>query len=158
MGNELSMEKTVKRRFFFDTIQNKVDSKCRVCIPAEYREILESKDSTLVAFRSFAHPCIECYPYVYMDMIIEKINSSFDLFSERHDDMTRLFLADAKEFVYDSTGRIVLTEKLLKHSRITDAAVFVGMGEKFQIWSPKIYEEEDKKLRSALLKRSTEGE
>jgi len=148
------MEKTIKNRFFFDTIQSKVDNKCRVCVPAAYREILESKDSTLVAFRSFVHPCIECYPYVYMNMIIEKINNNFDLFSDRHDDMTRLFLADAKEFVYDSTGRIVLTEKLLKHSYITDTAVFVGMGEKFQIWAPEIYEEEDRKLRSALLKNN----
>lgn len=141
------METTFKSKLFFDTVQNKVDSKARVSVPAEYRDVLAMKNSALIAYRSFVYPCIECCPSAFMDMLVEKINNKFDLFSESHDDITRLILADAKAFSYDSTGRIVLSEKLIKHAKITTTALFVGMGEKFQIWSPEIYEEEENKLR-----------
>ena len=58
----------------------------------------------------------------------------------------------AKRFTFDSTGRIVLSEKLLKHANITDTAVFVGKGRKFQIWSPENWEQEEKRIREEVLK------
>jgi MraZ protein len=42
---------------------------------------------------------------------------------------------NATPFAFDETGRIGLTKELLAHAGIKDNAVFVGMGNKFQIWS-----------------------
>ena len=42
--------------------------------------------------------------------------------------------------LFDSEGRISLTPKLLKHSKIKNSMVFVGQGKTFQIWEPKNFE------------------
>lgn len=44
----------------------------------------------------------------------------------------------------------MLTEKLLKHAEITDTAVFVGKGRKFQIWSEANWEAEEARLREKI--------
>ena len=42
----------------------------------------------------------------------------------------------------DETGRIVLSLRLKEKIGIRDEAIFAGMGEKFQIWEPKNYQNE----------------
>ena len=41
---------------------------------------------------------------------------------------------------FDPEGRISLTEKLIKHAKIKNNILFVGLGKTFQIWDPKIFE------------------
>jgi len=62
-----------------------------------------------------------------------------------------LVFGDARRFTFDSTGRIVLTEKLLKHAQITDTAVFVGKGRKFQIWNPENWIKEEARIRAEVM-------
>lgn len=81
-----------------------------------------------------------------------EIETSTDFFSQTQDDLTNLIFGDAKRFTFDSTGRIVLSEKLLKHANITDTAVFVGKGRKFQIWNPENWEAEEARVREQVLK------
>lgn len=144
------------RTLFFDTIANKVDAKGRVSVPADYRALIENKNTELVAFRSFVYPCIECCTSEILEKIAANIETTSDMFSEEQDEITSLIYADAKEFTIESTGRIMLTEKLLKHAQITDTAVFVGKGKTFQIWNPENYALQEKKIREkALQKRPT---
>jgi len=61
-----------------------------------------------------------------------------------------MIFGDAKRYTFDSTGRIMLSEKLLKHAEITDSAVFVGKGRKFQIWSEKNWAKEEARIREKI--------
>ena len=141
-----------KYSLFLDTTLNKVDAKGRVSIPADFRALLEQKETQLTAFRSFSQPCIECRTSEMMEKMANDIENSFDAFSDEQDDLTDLIFADAKEFPFDSTGRIVLTDKLLQHAGITDSAVFVGKGRKFQIWNPENWAKEEARIRAEALK------
>ncbi|MCQ2965344.1 MAG: division/cell wall cluster transcriptional repressor MraZ [Alphaproteobacteria bacterium] len=136
-----------ERRYtlFMDTILNKVDAKGRVSIPADYRALLEQKNTELTAFPSFKHPCIECFTSELMEKMANDLEKNFNPFSEEEDDFSNSIFAQAKEFAFDSTGRIILTEKLLSHAKITDKALFVGKGKTFQIWNPDLYEIENQK-------------
>lgn len=136
-----------KYTLFLDATVNKVDAKGRVSIPADYRALLEQQETELVAFRSFTMPCIECRTSEMMEKMANDIDNSFDAFSNEQDDLTGLIFSDAKEFPFDSTGRIVLTEKLLKHAGITDKALFVGKGRTFQIWNPETYRAKEDDMR-----------
>ena len=80
------------------------------------------------------------------------MESSLDFFSQTQDDLTNLIFGDAKRFSFDSTGRIVLSEKLMRHAQITDMAVFVGKGKKFQIWNPQNWEKEEARIRAEIMK------
>lgn len=142
----------MKSALFFDTIVNKVDSKGRVCVPADYRFILDSLNSELVAFPSFKMPCIECCTSEMMERLAGDIDRSFDMFSQQQDDMASMIYASAKIFTFDSTGRIVLSEKLMKHAGIVDKVAFVGKGRTFQIWNPDIFAKEEEAIRARVLK------
>lgn len=137
---------------FMDTIFNKVDTKGRVSLPADYRAIVKELSTEIVCYRSLSSPCIEGCLEDALDKLATEIENSTDFFSETQDNLTNLIFGDAKRFTFDSTGRIMLTEKLLKHAQITDAAVFVGKGRKFQIWNPENWEKEEARIRAEVMK------
>lgn len=146
-SEKMAMRKTF---LFLDTITNKVDAKGRVSLPSDYRAIVKELSTEIVCYRSLTSPCIEGCTEELLEKLATDIENSTDFFSETQDDLTNLIFGDAKRFTFDSTGRIMLTEKLLKHAEITDAAVFVGKGRKFQIWSEKNWEKEEQRIREKI--------
>lgn len=138
---------------FMDTIINKVDAKGRVSLPSDYRAIVKELSTEIVCYRSLSAPCIEGCLEDTLDKLATEIENSTDFFSETQDNLTNLIFGDAKRFPFDSTGRIVLTEKLLKHAGITDTAVFVGKGRKFQIWNPENWAKEEARIRAEVMKK-----
>ena len=137
---------------FMDTITNKVDAKGRVSLPSDYRAIVKELSTEIVCYRSLSAPCIEGCLEDTLDKLATEIENSTDFFSETQDNLTNLIFGDAKRFPFDSTGRIVLTEKLLQHAGLTDSAVFVGKGRKFQIWNPENWAKEEARIRAEVLK------
>lgn len=135
-----------------DTITNKVDAKGRVSLPSDYRAIVKELSTEIVCYRSLSAPCIEGCLEDTLDKLATEIENSTDFFSETQDNLTNLIFGDAKRFPFDSTGRIVLTEKLLQHAGITDTAVFVGKGRKFQIWNPENWAKEETRIRAEVMK------
>ena len=138
---------------FMDTISNKVDAKGRVSLPSDYRAIVKELSTEIVCYRSLNAPCIEGCLEDTLDKLATEIENSTDFFSETQDNLTNLIFGDAKRFPFDSTGRIVLSEKLLKHACITDTAVFVGKGRKFQIWNPENWAKEEARIRAEVMKK-----
>ena len=141
-----------KTFLFMDTVLNKVDAKGRVSLPADYRAIVKETGSEIVCYRSLSSPCIEGCLEDLLDKLATQMEDSLDFFSATQDDLTNLVFGDAKRYPFDSTGRVMLSEKLLKHAQITDSAVFVGKGRKFQIWNPENWEKEEKRIREQVLK------
>lgn len=141
-----------KTFLFMDTILNKVDAKGRVSLPADYRAIVKETGSEIVCYRSLSYPCIEGCLEDLLDKLATQMEDSLDFFSETQDDISNLVFGDAKRYPFDSTGRIMLSEKLLKHAQITDSAVFVGKGRKFQIWNPDNWAKEEQRIRAQVLK------
>ena len=142
-----------KTFLFMGTVVNKVDAKGRVSLPADYRAIVKTKESEIVCYRSLTSPCIEGGLEDLLDRLASEMEDALDFFSETQDDLTNLVFGDAKRYSFDSTGRIMLSEKLLKHAQIKDSAVFVGKGRKFQIWSPKNWEKEEARIRAEVMKK-----
>ena len=135
-----------------DTVINKVDAKGRVSLPADYRAIVKELSTEIVCYRSLSAPCIEGCLEETLDKLANVIEDATDFFSETQDNLTNLIFGDARRFTFDSTGRIMLSEKLLKHAGITDTAVFVGKGRKFQIWNPQNWAKEEARIRAEVMK------
>lgn len=136
---------------FMDTIINKVDAKGRVSLPSDYRAMVKELSTEIVCYRSLTSPCIEGCLEDLLDKLATQIEDATDFFSETQDNLTNLIFGDARRFTFDSTGRILLSEKLLKHAGITDTAVFVGKGRKFQIWNPENWEKEEQRIRAEVM-------
>ena len=139
---------------FLDTIYGKVDAKGRVSIPADYRAVVDTQKSELVLYASPSFPCIEGVCLSVFEQMADKIDDTFGLFSEQQSDWTSLIFSQAKVFQPDSTGRILLTPKLLTHAQLTDSAVFIGRGKTFQLWNPQLYEKAHKAAFARLKKHS----
>lgn len=141
-----------KSSLFIDTIANKVDAKGRTSVPAEYREIVKNSQSSIILYRSLSCPCIEGCLEILLEKLATDIENTTDFFSETQDNLTNLVFGDAKKFDFDSTGRIVLSEKLLQHANISDTAIFVGKGRKFQIWNEANWTVEEASIRAQAQK------
>ena len=109
-------------------------------MPASYRSYLSNLGyNGIVCFPSFNNQCIESWP---QDRI-EKISNAIDTlnpFEEKKDYFATSILSESVNLQFDNEGRIILTSKLLKHSKIKNNVFFVGQGKTFQIWEPTSFE------------------
>ena len=125
---------------FLSIYENKLDKKGRVSVPASYRSYLSNLGyNGIVCFPSFNNHCVEAWP---QDRI-EKISNAIDTlnpFEEKKDYFATSILSESINLQFDSEGRVILTTKLLKHSKIKNNVLFVGQGKTFQIWEPTAFE------------------
>ena len=125
---------------FLSTFENKLDKKGRVSVPASYRAYLSSLGyNGIVCFPSFNNQSIE----VWSQDRIEKISNTIDSlnpFDEKKDYFATSILSESTNLQFDGEGRILITQKLLKHAKIKNSMLFVGQGKTFQIWEPTTFE------------------
>ena len=125
---------------FLSTYENKLDKKGRVSVPASFRSHLSNLGyNGIVCFPSFNNNCIESWPQDRIEKITNTIDS-LNPFEEKKDYFATSILSESINLQFDSEGRIILTSKLLKHSKIKNSALFVGQGKTFQIWEPAAFE------------------
>ncbi len=135
---------------FLSIFENRLDKKGRVSVPASYRAYLSSLGyNGIICFPSFNNQSIEAWS---QDRI-EKISNSIDTlnpFDEKKDYFATSILSESINLQFDSEGRILLGQKLLKHAKIKSSMLFVGQGKTFQIWEPTNFE----KFRVTARKKS----
>lgn len=125
---------------FLSTTINKLDKKGRVSVPAPFRAALGGEgQSQVVLFRSPHHGALEGFAPKFMDEISARLNN-FDMFSETQDDLATTIFGEAVPLSIDDTGRIVLPQNMIEHAGLAEEVAFVGLGQKFQIWSPQALE------------------
>ena len=135
---------------FLSIFENRLDKKGRVSVPASYRAHLSSLGyNGIICFPSFNNQSIEAWS---QDRI-EKISNSIDTlnpFDEKKDYFATSILSESINLQFDSEGRVLLGQKLLKHAKIKNSMLFVGQGKTFQIWEPINFE----KFRVTARKKS----
>ena len=73
---------------------------------------------------------------------IEALIGGFSPYSEAREQFALSLYGTSETLKIDGEGRIVLTDTLKAHAGIADAAIFVGLGHKFQIWEPNRFRAE----------------
>ena len=141
------------RRFRGESL-HKVDSKGRVSIPAQFRRVLEEGDpdcktginpSCVLVHSQKNKKCLEGYS-------ISSINEVDDLvaklprYSREREILERMLNAQSSYAQIDDNGRLVLSQKLRSLISVNDEAIFIGMGDKFQIWKPTLYNDDMDKI------------
>ncbi len=135
---------------FLSTYENKLDKKGRVSVPASFRSHLSNLGyNGIICFPSFNNNSIEAWSQDRIEKISNAIDS-LNPFDEKKDYFSTSILSESINLQFDSEGRILLTEKLLKHAKIKNSMLFVGQGKTFQIWEPTTFE----KFRVTARKKS----
>ena len=138
---------------FLSRFTNRIDKKGRVSVPAPFRAALgDQLHNGVVLFSSHQHSCLEGFDWSRMDEIGERMDK-FDLFSEDQDDLATTIFGESVQLLCDGDGRITLPVELMEVAHITDKAMFVGLGRKFQIWSPEMFERRRLQARDNVVDR-----
>ena len=128
------MRYPVAIRFRGEHVQ-RVDDKCRLSIPASYRQTLEEHgDQRLILRRSLVGDCLEAVPVAEWEVFEEKL-----LALPQNDPAVvriRRFLAISHEVVPDGHGRIVLPPSLRAFAGIQPSSqvTVIGGMKMFEIW------------------------
>ena len=109
-------------------------------MPASFRSYLSNLGyNGFICYPSFNNPSLEAWPQDRIEKISNTIDS-LSPFEEKRDYFATSILSESINLQFDSEGRISLTPKLIKHSKVRNKILFVGQGKTFQIWEPTIFE------------------
>jgi MraZ protein len=131
---------TILVRSFISTFGGSLDSKGRVCIPASYRQILAAQETPGVFLcPSFVYPALEGFGQTQLAAAAARLANLDPFFSAAHDDQAAQVLAESHALPIDENGRVRLPEAMIASAGLQSNVVFIGLGEKFQIWDPDTY-------------------
>ena len=123
-------------RFVSNTVL-RLDAKGRVSIPASFRSVLARDGFTgLYCYPALDQPAIDAGGQALLAEIEALVNRFPPYSGEREEFLVALY-GRSETVTIDPEGRVVLPAELKQHAGITDAAAFVGLGHKFQIWEPQ---------------------
>ena len=122
--------------------EHAVDNKGRVSFPARLRKYLNPVVQDRFTILKGLENCLYLYPedqWEHVEERIDKINS----FSREGRTVIRNFLRSADDINLDNQNRLALPPSLAEWAGISTKAIFIGSGERIEIWSPEALAKED---------------
>lgn len=125
---------------FVSSFQNKIDKKGRVSVPAPFRAILAHDALAQVfCYEAIEAPAIECGGAPLLNKIYQLLED-LPPYSDERDVLSTALFGGSMNLKIDSDGRIIIPDEMRQHANLKDYVTFVGMGDKFRIWSPELFE------------------
>ncbi len=125
--------------------EHSVDNKGRVAFPAKLRKILTPEAQERFTLLRGLEPCLYLYPQDEWAIVEDKL-SQINSFTRQGRTVKRNFLRFAEDLVLDKQNRLSLPSHLMEFSGISDTAIFIGSGERIEVWSPEKLNEVDSEL------------
>ena len=147
---------------FIGKYEAKADVKGRIFIPSNYRKLLPDGEKERVVMRKDAeNDCLIVFPEHVWNEMVQDLKTNLDEWNPEDQMLLMQFVSDAEWLDIDSQGRILLSKKNLQAIGIDNAEVlFVGMIDRFAVWSKVRYEQTrmpatdfSKKLKEKMMKR-----
>jgi MraZ protein len=79
-----------------------------------------------------------------------------DLFDPLRDALAHSVFAGVRMLSFDANGRITLPDSFVAHATLNGQVAFVGLSDRFEIWTPEVYEAH-RDAQRALLRESRRG-
>ena len=137
---------------FRGSFEHTVDDKGRVSVPAKFRDRITAANDDRVVITNFQFTtlrCLDVYPYPAWVRLEERVlqQPQFDL---RVQHIYQYYFAEAQDQQLDKQGRILLPPTLREYANLRRDVVFVGQGEKFQIWDRDARKQVHSRAESAV--------
>ena len=124
---------------FDGRFSNTLDDKGRVAIPVRYREALSAAGQDRIVVTAFdisGVPCLEAYDARVWQDLVTKIQSKDGGFGLGRSIFESVYIGEAQSCQPDRQGRVLIPPALREYAGLTTEVVFVGVGRKFQMFSP----------------------
>jgi transcriptional regulator MraZ len=119
---------------FRGVAQLNLDSKGRLAVPARFRDALTVRCSGRLVATADSDRCLLIYPLPDWEPIEQKL-MALSSFNAQIRELQRRLVGYAEDVVMDATGRILVPPALRNYAQLEKAAVLVGQGHKFELWS-----------------------
>ncbi|MDD3321095.1 MAG: cell division/cell wall cluster transcriptional repressor MraZ [Paludibacter sp.] len=128
---------------FIGKYEAKADVKGRIFIPSTYRKLLPDGERERVVMQKDAeNDCLVIYPESVWNIKLNDFKSKLDEWNSTDQLLLMQFVSEAEWLDIDSQGRVLITKKNLQQIGIENSEVlFVGMIDRFAIWSKARYEQ-----------------
>lgn len=125
--------------------QHSVDNKGRVSLPAKLRKNLNPEAQESFTIIRGLEQCLYIYPQDEWAKVEDKL-SSVNSFTKEGRTVKRTILRYAEDLTLDNQNRISLSSSNRNFTNIDGQAVFIGSGERIEVWSPEKLEELDAEM------------
>lgn len=125
--------------------EHAVDGKGRVSFPARLKKYLNPEVQDRFVILKGLENCLYLYPEDEWEHVVERLNK-INSFSREGRTVVRNFLRSADDVNLDGHSRLALPSSLAEWAGISSKAVFIGSGERIEIWSPEALAAEDAAL------------
>jgi MraZ protein len=124
--------------------KSKLTDKNRLSVPKKIRD--EFGEEMIIA--RWYESCLVLVPKGYWQIFIKRIRGRSKLVVEPVRDVERFIYGSAFEVVLDSQGRFILPEVLALYSNIKDDVVYIGLGDRVEIWANNEWEKLEKDIET----------
>lgn len=124
----------------------RLDDKKRLVVPRKFRETI-GREALAGGLKVTVAPdgCLFVFPMPrWREIVAELAPAHF--FSKKGRKLKRAFMTRAETVSVDGTGRILLSDDLLKAAGLRDEVVFLGVNDHLEIWAPDRWEREEKEI------------
>lgn len=119
---------------------SKISKKRRIAVPSKFRENL---GDTFILTRWYEN----CLSFVSQDewlRLFNKLIGGVRGITSSVRDTNRFLLGQAYELTPDEQGRVIIPEKLVKFAQITEEVVFLGLGDRVEVWDSEQWKERER--------------
>jgi len=110
-----------------------LDSKGRLMLPPEYRDIIYAASSSGSLVFTTYDECIAVYTMPEWEAFEEKMEQLKNP-NRAQRDFHRQLVGSAEELVLDPQGRVRISQSLMRFAGLSKDVVLVGRGSTFEIW------------------------
>lgn len=120
--------------------EGKLDAKGRIVLPSRLKSGLSEANGNMLMISRGVEPCLVIYPMVEYNKIYSRV-SGMNEFNQEHRLLQRTFFSRFSDVELDGNGRFLVPKIMLNYAKLEKEVVFVGMGNRMEMWNPERYEE-----------------
>ena len=141
-----------QREVFLSTFEKPLDAKRRLVVPVEFRALVSGPFDGVFCFPSIEADCIEGGGKSLFDRY-EALIGELEVGDPLRYALEFSIRGGMAQLSFDTAGRVTLPENLCEMFGLADRVAVVGLGDRFQIWSPQAFQAQ----RAAQLQVARDG-
>lgn len=113
-----------------------LDAKGRITVPARYRDVLMSTVNGQMVVAKNPARCLTLYP----KPVWESFEADLARLPMKDEGWRRLYIGSATDVEIDGASRVLLPPELRAWAGLEREVMFMGVGDKFELWDKARYE------------------